>query len=86
MIAFQCSSCGQSFEVDDSLAGKKGRCRNCGQIFTVPGLREGTTLGTTYAGETVKECGSWVPGEAARGVQSLRGSRHAAGRGTSRGR
>jgi hypothetical protein len=38
VIAFQCSSCGQSFEVGDSLAGKKGRCKNCGQIFTIPVL------------------------------------------------
>ncbi len=38
MIIFQCSSCGQQFEVDDSLAGKKGRCKNCGERFAIPGL------------------------------------------------
>ncbi len=38
MIAFQCSSCGQKFEVDDSLAGKKGRCKNCGERFAIPAL------------------------------------------------
>jgi hypothetical protein len=37
MIAFQCSSCRHKFEVDDSLAGKRGRCKNCGEIFTIPG-------------------------------------------------
>lgn len=38
MIAFRCSSCGQKFEVDDSLAGKKGRCKNCGERFAIPAL------------------------------------------------
>ena len=35
-IAFQCPSCGHGFKVDRSLAGKKGRCKACGNLFMVP--------------------------------------------------
>jgi hypothetical protein len=35
-IAFQCPSCGHGFKVDRALAGKKGRCCACGQLFMVP--------------------------------------------------
>jgi predicted Zn finger-like uncharacterized protein len=35
-IAFQCPSCGQGFKVDRALAGKKGRCKACGNLFMVP--------------------------------------------------
>ena len=37
MIAFRCGNCGHDFQVDDGLAGKKGRCKTCGAGFTVPG-------------------------------------------------
>ncbi len=30
-IVFFCQSCGARFEVDSRMAGKKGRCRKCGQ-------------------------------------------------------
>jgi hypothetical protein len=35
-IAFQCPSCGHGFKVDRALAGKKGRCKACGDLFMVP--------------------------------------------------
>ncbi len=30
-IVFFCQSCGARFEVDARMAGKKGRCKKCGQ-------------------------------------------------------
>jgi hypothetical protein len=39
-IVFFCQSCGSRFEVDDRMAGKRGRCRNCGQYTTIPRAEE----------------------------------------------
>jgi hypothetical protein len=33
---FYCQSCGARFKVDPRLAGKQGRCKQCGQHMTVP--------------------------------------------------
>ncbi len=35
-IVFFCQSCGSRFEVPPTSAGKKGRCKGCGQMMTVP--------------------------------------------------
>jgi predicted Zn finger-like uncharacterized protein len=35
-ISFQCPSCGAGYSVGDQLAGKKGRCKQCGGVFAVP--------------------------------------------------
>jgi hypothetical protein len=35
-IVFFCQSCGARFEVEPRAAGKKGRCKHCGQLMTVP--------------------------------------------------
>ena len=35
-IKFKCPSCSAVLQVNDSLAGKKGRCPKCQQIITVP--------------------------------------------------
>ena len=35
-VVFFCQSCGARFEVEARLAGKKGRCKQCGQYMTVP--------------------------------------------------
>ena len=39
-IVFFCQSCGARFEVDPRMAGKQGRCRNCGQYTTIPRAEE----------------------------------------------
>lgn len=39
-IVFFCQSCGSRFEVDPSMAGKRGRCRRCGQHTVIPGADE----------------------------------------------
>jgi predicted Zn finger-like uncharacterized protein len=36
MIVFSCSNCGQKYEKDLSLAGKKVRCKDCGHVFVIP--------------------------------------------------
>lgn len=35
-IAFRCGACDRYYEVDESLAGKRGKCKGCGAIFEVP--------------------------------------------------
>jgi hypothetical protein len=39
-IVFFCQSCGARFEVDPRMAGRRGRCRNCGQHTTIPRAEE----------------------------------------------
>jgi dienelactone hydrolase len=38
-IQFNCMDCGQDFAVDDHWAGKRAKCRACGNIMEVPGAR-----------------------------------------------
>jgi hypothetical protein len=35
-ISFRCPSCGKGYSVGDELAGKKGKCKQCGGVFAVP--------------------------------------------------
>ncbi|WP_422931792.1 HEAT repeat domain-containing protein [Singulisphaera sp. PoT] len=35
-ISFACPNCRKSYDVDDKLAGKKGRCKACGTIMLIP--------------------------------------------------
>ncbi len=43
-VVFFCQSCGARFEVDARLAGKKGRCKHCGQYTTVPKAEHLTSM------------------------------------------
>jgi hypothetical protein len=36
MVKFVCEHCGHEFELDESLAGRSGRCKRCGHGMTVP--------------------------------------------------
>jgi hypothetical protein len=36
VIRFRCPSCAKTLQVDDSLAGKTGKCPRCGQQCTIP--------------------------------------------------
>ena len=38
-IATTCPHCGKSYNLDDSHAGKKARCKQCKNIFDIPGAR-----------------------------------------------
>ncbi len=44
-VVFFCQSCGARFEVEARLAGKKGRCKHCGQYMTVPKAEHLTSMG-----------------------------------------
>ena len=36
LIVLDCPGCGKRYEVDASLAGKKSRCKQCGEVFQIP--------------------------------------------------
>jgi preprotein translocase subunit Sss1 len=36
MISFACEGCGRAFQADDSLAGRKSRCKSCGASTRIP--------------------------------------------------
>ena len=39
-IEVSCGSCGQKYSIEDSLAGKKARCRSCSHSFVIPALKK----------------------------------------------
>ncbi len=36
MIEFECPNCGTEIKAPDSAAGKRGKCKSCEQVITVP--------------------------------------------------
>lgn len=40
MIKFNCSQCGHTMKVPDAAAGKRGKCKKCGEVMGVPMLSE----------------------------------------------
>ena len=36
MIRFTCDQCGAAFEVADEMAGKQGKCTQCGAVLSIP--------------------------------------------------
>ena len=36
IIVLNCPGCKKSYEIDGALAGKKSRCRQCGEVFRIP--------------------------------------------------
>ncbi len=44
-VVFFCQSCGARFDVEARMAGKKGRCKHCGQYMTVPKAEHLTSMG-----------------------------------------
>lgn len=38
-ISFACGNCRKSYQLDDGLAGKKARCKQCGNEFRIPDLK-----------------------------------------------
>src|SRR4051812_8232152 len=36
-ITVECSSCGKQYNAPEAMAGKSVKCKNCGQIFQIPG-------------------------------------------------
>ena len=42
-ITFVCDQCGESYQVENALAGKAVRCRNCNDLGRVPQAKEAAT-------------------------------------------
>ena len=36
LIVLDCPGCGKRYEIDAALAGKKSRCKQCGEVFKIP--------------------------------------------------
>jgi DNA-directed RNA polymerase subunit RPC12/RpoP len=36
LLTFQCEHCGKPFHLDDRYSGRKGRCKYCGLVMTIP--------------------------------------------------
>jgi hypothetical protein len=36
LLLFSCENCGKRFQVDESVQGKRGRCKNCGHVMRIP--------------------------------------------------
>src|SRR5207248_5950555 len=35
-IMVECNSCGKQYNAPDSMAGKRVKCKQCGQVFQIP--------------------------------------------------
>ena len=57
-IAFSCENCGKDFQTDESFAGKKCKCKQCGHIFVIPAPR---TAGSSGSARGVKSYGEAAP-------------------------
>ena len=44
-IALECPGCDTPFAVDDSFAGRRGTCKNCGAKISIPGLESLSEIG-----------------------------------------
>lgn len=45
-LTARCGACKKTYKVDEKLAGKKVKCRQCGEVFAVPKVVAGVPLGT----------------------------------------
>ena len=64
-IVFFCQSCGARFEVDPRMAGKKGRCKKCGQNMAIPRAEELASMAAMPALAAAAVGGGAVAGAAA---------------------
>ncbi len=48
-IHFSCSFCGKDYSVDAALAGRKGRCKDCGNTMRIPGGGETSSAAASPA-------------------------------------
>ena len=66
-IVFFCQSCGARFEVDPRMAGKKGRCKKCGQFMEIPLAEQIASMAAMPALAAAAVGGVGVPGPGAAG-------------------
>jgi len=49
-IKFDCVKCGHSYRISDQYAGKRMRCKECGEINSIPSLElEAVSCGDSVA-------------------------------------
>jgi len=77
-IVFFCQSCGARFEVDARMAGKKGRCKKCNQLMSIPRAEHLTSMvnmpalaGAGVGAMAAPRAGSVGAARAAVGAQSM---------------
>lgn len=46
MITFACPSCQKHYQVKDEMAGKQGKCKQCGQMMKIPAVAAPASSGT----------------------------------------
>jgi predicted Zn finger-like uncharacterized protein len=51
VVSVQCPHCARSYTVDDSLVGRKARCKHCGQSLK---SRRSTTAATSRSGTPIE--------------------------------
>ena len=54
-ITFSCEGCGRRYSVDESLAGRRGHCKDCGRKFTIPGPGESDSPAVSPAESPVQD-------------------------------
>jgi hypothetical protein len=61
LISFSCTNCGRQSQKDESLAGKKGKCKDCGHVNVIPrpsararGAGSGVTRRKAPSGESTQ--------------------------------
>jgi hypothetical protein len=77
-IVFFCQSCGARFEVDSRMAGKKGRCKKCGQMMSIPRAEDLSSM-TAMAVPAAAGAGAAVAVGAGAGAVSAKGAGAGAG-------
>ena len=66
LIAFTCQNCGKDYQKDATLAGKKGRCSECGHIFEIPGPPRSVSAGTVKESSPARSSGNHSSGSSSR--------------------
>src|SRR3954447_22262010 len=77
-ISFSCPKCGHSFKVSESQAGKRGKCKQCGTMVTVPAAAPAAAPADLYG---LDEAAAEAPvsalprlGRGGRGAAAVRGA------------
>jgi predicted Zn finger-like uncharacterized protein len=58
-----CPRCSTGYQIDESLAGKQGRCRKCGNSFVVARAEQGRETVAAAAPRADETTGIWRPGD-----------------------
>ncbi len=74
-IAFSCPRCGKRYTVDSALAGRKGRCKDCGRSMSIPNVADDGDDTIATEGYDLSEPLPVAAGAVAGSVVRPRGSR-----------